>query len=778
MTYRIQVRGRVQGVGFRPFVYNLALQYGVRGTVSNNEEGVLIHLNATKETAEAFLRDIAESAPRISRITHTSLEEANQQSFSSFQIVPSEAKTQISLPLTPDFAVCKDCKLEIEDPTNRRFDYPFTTCTNCGPRYSITTKFPFERAHTSMDAFQMCGSCQEEYENSLDRRFHSQTNSCADCGIQLKVADNEGQTVEERQEKILDEVASLILQGQIIALKNTNGYLLCCDATNAEVIHKLRARKKRPTKPFAVVFPSLDRVKTSFKVSEYEAQALTSEVAPIVILDNKKSVEIAVQAIAPKLNQTGVMLPHTTLLHLLLKRLDRPIVATSGNIHGFPIGSTEKDAQEKLSTAADCFVHHNLEINFPQDDSVLRFAEDKELIYRRSRGLAPNYIETNVYESLGEDTEKSIRVNQPPLSSPTTSSPEVLAMGAHLKSTFTFVPNTQTYVSQYFGNLDNYDVLKRYETTIEKYLDIFETTPKTILIDKHPSYQSSILGKELASKWEATCCEVQHHKAHFASVLGEHRLFGSQDKVLGVIWDGTGLGNDNQIWGGEFFTYQNQEITRLTHFAYYDWLAGDKMAKEPRLSLFSLLDAETAPLIKNKFTKTEWRIYTRFKPRNQLKTSSGGRLFDAAASALDLVDTNSFEAEAAMQLESCAKTYNESQPIDFLERQNYAEVPSQHIFKELFKASQKGISKERLAYSFIYTLAKSIIRVAKKNQIKTIACSGGVFQNALLVSVFSRLAETENLSLKLNQKLSPNDENISFGQLMYYQHIKTQKLCV
>jgi hydrogenase maturation protein HypF len=390
-----------------------------------------------------------------------------------------------------------------------------------------------------------------------------------------------------------------------------------------------------------------------------------------------------------------------------------------------------------------------LNIEFPQDDSVIKFVDEQQIILRRSRGLAPNYIEIE-----------------------TIATEPILAMGAHLKSTFSFMPNKHTYVSQYFGNLDSYDVLERYKKTINQYEKLFNSKPKTILVDKHSQYQSSIFGKELAINYNSKLIEIQHHKAHFASVLGEHNLFNSEEKILGVVWDGTGLGNDGNIWGGEFFIYQNQEIVRTNHFEYFDWIANDKMAKEPRLSLFSLLNDDTRHLIKDKFSTTELKVYNKTLQNNTLKTSSVGRLFDAVASALDIADINSYEAEAAMFLESCANTYSKNYYIDFLYKKDYNKIPSQFIIQEIIKASNNGFCKERLAYSFIYTLAKIIVKKAKLNKAKIIACSGGVFQNSVLVSTLLRLATKENINIKLNCKLSANDENISFGQLMYHVHIK------
>ena len=748
-TFKIQIKGRVQGVGFRPFVFNLAKEHQLNGSVSNNEEGVIIYCNTSEEKATQFLEQILLNKPEIAVITAHSIDEVPLIKFDDFSIVITKTSAQINLPLTPDFAICENCKAEISDSGNRRYNYAFTTCVHCGPRYAITQKFPFERAHTSLTEFDMCSTCLEEYTNPTNRRFHSQTNSCKSCGIQLQLVTNLGETIAINQLECIEKSAKRLIEGNILAIKNTNGYVLCCDASNPEAIKKLRKRKKRPNKPFAVLYPSMESIKKDFNVSNYEANALKSRVAPIVILQNTKHTRISVDTIAPKFRQTGVMLPSSALLELIIKKLGIPIVATSGNIHGSPIISNDNDAHKQLNEVADYFLHHNLDIQFPQDDSVVTFAESSQLILRRSRGLAPNYINTTI-----------------------NSKKPILAMGGHLKSTFTFVPNAQTYVSQYFGNLDNYEVLKRYQATIEDYVALFETKPKTILIDKHTQYQSSILGKELALEWNADIQEIQHHKAHFASVLGENNLFASEEKILGIVWDGTGLGDDNHIWGGEFFTYQGNKIERLTHFEYYDWLANDKMAKEPRLALFSLLDSEHRSFIKDKFSETEWNIYSSMIKTNTLKTSSVGRLFDAVASALDLVDLNTFEAEAAMQLETCAKSYSKSYYIDFLYKKNYGKIPSNHIVQSIVKAYNEGFCKERLAYSFIYTLAKCILNVAKTNEIKTVACSGGVFQNSLLVFMLNQMTKKENINLKLNCKLSANDENVSFGQLMYHQHIK------
>ena len=748
-TFKIQIKGRVQGVGFRPFVFNLAQQLNINGTVFNDAEGVIIKINTSKDKANSFLETLLKNAPLVSIISTYEIEEITQQNFTNFSIIPSKLNGNINIPLTPDFAICNECKEEIKDAKNRRYGYAFTTCVNCGPRYAITKKFPFERDHTSLSDFEMCFACEKEYIDPANRRFHSQTNSCSDCGIRLELVDNTGKPVDIDQQKILKKAATYISEGKILAIKNTNGYLLCCDATNSEPVEQLRQKKKRPNKPFAVLYNTIEAIQNDFKITTKEKESLNSTIAPIVILENTANTRFATQATAPHLNQTGVFLPSSAILELLMHRLKKPLVCTSGNIHGSPIISENEIAQEKLSVVADYIIHHNLPIQFPQDDSVLKIVDNEQILLRRARGFAPNYLADN------PNCETAI-----------------LAMGAHLKSTFSLVPNNHIYVSQYFGNLDSYDVLERYQKTIKQQLGVFNCSPKYILIDTHPTYQSSILGKELSQSYNAQLIRVQHHKAHFTSVLGEHQLFDSKEKILGVVWDGTGYGDDDAIWGGEFFIYKNQTMKRVNHFEYYDWLANDKMAQEPRIALLSLLEKENRSYIIDKFSVSEYKIYTKMLENNVLKTSSVGRLFDAVASALNINDINTYESEAPMLLENCALTYSKSYYIDFLHNVDFDTVPSTLIIARIITACREGFCKERLAYSFIYTLAKSIITLSKRYNTYTIACSGGVFQNRILVDLLSQLCKRNKINLKLNRKLSPNDENISFGQLMYFQNIK------
>ncbi len=747
-TYKILINGRVQGVGFRPFVFNLARRLSLHGSVSNNENGVIIYINTSSDTAEEFVRILNNEKPKVSEITKQSIEKIPTLIFDDFQIVISQKNDFISIPLTPDFAICDQCKLEITNDEDRRYKYAFTTCVNCGPRYSITEKYPFDRIHTSISNFEMCDSCLEEYHQPFNKRFHSQTNSCGDCGVTLKLEDKNGMLVSDDQKSIIISVADRVRQGDIVAIKNTNGYLLCCDAFNSNSITRLRKQKKRPKKPFAVLYPDLESIKNDFKVSQQEMKSLTSEVAPIIILNNTKETTLKSEDIAPNSYQTGVMLPSSGLLHLLMQELNQPIIATSGNIHGSPIIADPIIAYRELKSVADCFLHHNLKIQFPQDDSVLKFVQNQMIILRRSRGLSPSYLD---YKE---------KIAKP-----------LIAMGSHLKSTFTFVTQQQVYISQYFGNLDNFDVYERYRKTFFDYVNLFETRPKTVLVDQHPQYLSTQLGCDLAKKFNIDLISIQHHKAHFASVLGEFNLFSSQEKILGVIWDGTGLGDDHQIWGGEFFIYQNHRMKRLEHFEYYDWLANEKMSKEPRLSLLSLLYEENRETIKHKFSEVEWKIYNKMLASDNIKTSSIGRLFDSVASLLNLLDYNTFEGEGGLVLENLALKYTGIDFIDYFENEEKS-LNSKRLINLILESKTKGVSLEKIAASFIYSLAKVIINVSNRLDCEIIACSGGVFQNSLLVKMLNELAVKHYKSLKINCKLSVNDENISFGQFMYYQHCK------
>ncbi|MFK5958394.1 MAG: carbamoyltransferase HypF [Lutibacter sp.] len=746
-TYKILISGLVQGVGFRPHVYNLALKFSIVGTVSNNEKGVIIYASGLENSVNNFYTKLLQFPPPVSSIKESSISEIDLQNFDNFKIIPSNKNGHLNLPLTPDFAICEDCKKDIKNTNNYRYNYAFTTCVNCGPRYAITQTFPFERRNTTIHEFQMCTSCKNEYTNPNDRRFHSQTNTCSTCGITLKLINNEGNKIKISTIHLFKEIANLLAEGNIIAIKNTSGYLLCCNAENETVVNKLRAKKNRPNKPFAVLYPSLKLLQKELDLNLQQLKSLTSVVRPITIipLQNYKG-SLALNSVAPGLNQLGVMLPYTGILQLLANELDFPIVATSGNIHGSPIISKNEDAFEKLKNVANYFLQHNLKIEQPQDDSVVKFSVKfkQEVLFRRSRGLAPNYLNSTI-----------------------NSSEKILAMGADLKSSIAFYPNSYLYVSQFIGNLENYDVYNRFIETTTSFLTIFEQQPSVILVDKHPNYYSTQYGKELVQKAKCKLVEVQHHKAHFSAVLGEHNLF--EEKVLGVIFDGTGFGDDTAIWGGEFFNYENNTIERINHLAYFDWLLGDKMAKEPRLSLLSLASEEMNDILETKFTSNELKTYQTLKKSNSLKTSSVGRLFDAVASLLNITDYNSYEGEAAILMENLVTNYKLNSCKSYLISIEKG-ISSEEIIQNIGIDFKNGNSKESIIINFLFTLANTIIEIAKTHQYFYIAFSGGVFQNTTLVDMLLELAPKE-IKLYFHTNLSPNDENISFGQLMYYLNI-------
>ncbi len=750
-TYTISISGQVQGVGFRPYVYSLAIEFSLTGTVSNNEEGVIIFVSGLEESIHSFYNKLTQFPPPVSRIKDSKSLQIENIVFDDFKIIPSKKGGQLNLSLTPDFAICEDCKSDIINPKNRRYNYPFTTCVNCGPRWAITETFPFERDHTTIDEFPMCDNCIEEYTNPLDRRFHSQTNTCETCGIDLVLVDNLGGTVEVLQKDLFKKVAILLSEGKIIAIKNTSGYLLCCNAENEHAIQQLRDKKNRPNKPFAILYPSLNFLKDELEIDEVHVDSLTSTERPItIILLNNYKGNIALNKVAPGLNQLGVMLPYSGILQLLANELNFPIVATSGNIHGSPIISENDEAIDKLNNVADYFLQHNLKITHPQDDSVIKFSTKfkEEVLFRRSRGIAPNYFNASII-----------------------SDKKILALGAHLKSSIAYYPNEFLYISQYLGNLDNFDVYERFTKVTSNFIDLFEQEPDVLLVDSHPAYQSTLYGTELSKQFKTELHKIQHHKAHFASVLGEHDLFESDEPILGVVWDGTGFGDDRQIWGGEFFKYQSNKIDRVSYFDYFNWIAGDKMSKEPKLSMLSLSNDEMQSILEEKFSFKELTVYQSLKEKNYLKTSSVGRLFDAVASVLNICDINTYEGEGAILIENHIIDYKLEDCKLYCSSLKDGLIPTSELFYNLFLDYKKGNSKENVIANFLFTLASLVFQIADKQNLKSIAFSGGVFQNTTLIDMVKEIGEAK-YKLYFNRNLAPNDENISFGQIMYYLNVK------
>lgn len=761
-TWHIQIQGRVQGVGFRPFVYQLACRMGLVGWVNNTADGVHIEFNATPAVAAQFYQAILASAPELARITAHSLEKTTTAVFEHFTIVASASNGSSALLISPDFALCEACRREVYDPANRRHNYAFTTCTHCGPRYSIIRELPYDREHTSMAPFAMCPLCAAEYHDPTNRRHFSQTNSCPQCPVLMSLFDNHQQLDEADQSRIIERVSNLWTAGKIVAIKGIGGYLLTCDAANDAAIQELRRRKYRPRKPFALMFPSFAQLQAEAAVSELERQELQSVAAPIVLLsvhENGRS-QLALPAIAPGLSKIGAMLPYTPLFELLLLHFQQPIVATSGNISSAPIVYQNEVALHEFSALADYVLVHNREIIAPQDDSVVAYSRhaQQRIVLRRARGLAPSL--NNQHSAL------------PPAT--------MLATGALLKSSFTLLHRQTPHVSQYLGNTDNYDAQRGYEAALQRLMAQFRAHPAVVLTDKHPDFFATHLGQQLARKYDSQLVSVQHHEAHFAAVLGEHRLFAEAEPILGVIWDGTGLGTDGQMWGGEFLLYQHGHFSRLAHLDYFDLFLGDKMATEPRLSAFSLcheLEGATA-IIQPKFTPAEWRNYRQLITKASIRTSSVGRLFDAAASLLGLLDKSNFEGEASMLLEEQALTYFKSGwhiPAEWLTTDKLAQTFSpRFLLQQLLNKLQQGASEAEIAAWFHVRLVLIIQHAALLAKGHQICCSGGVFQNGLLVDLVVKILGPQH-RLYFNQELSPNDENISFGQLQWFSHVRPIK---
>lgn len=763
----------------------MALQKGLKGWVNNTTDGVHILVQDTQKNAEVFLQAILDNLPPLAVVTHYNLEKIEtEETFENFDIVASTEQTKTNLLLTPDVALCTDCREELHNPKNRRYQYPFITCTNCGPRYSIINKLPYDRPFTTMQKFEMCPTCHEEYNDPMERRHYSQTNSCPDCAIEMQLYEVSSRAcLSGRQAQSRDFITnftdlSILLdywqQGKIIAIKGIGGYLLTCDATNPQAIGRLRNRKHRPTKPFALMYPSLEVLKKDAHVSEQEQKELLSITAPIVLLQPKDKLysELALDEINKGLSKIGVMLAYTPLMDLLLNDLGKPIVATSGNMSNSTIIYQDETAIKELCPFADLILMNNRDILMPQDDGVVQFSAvfQKKITLRRSRGKAPVYINS------------AIKI------------PEYayFAPGSMLKSVFGFTHEQNFYVSQYLGNTESYDAQKNYENTFKHLLGIFKTEFDKVIVDKHPDYFATRFGRELATKHKAEVLQIQHHKAHFWSVLGEHNLMETNEPVLGVIWDGTGLGDDGHIWGAEFFKYENSEMERVAHLEEFPFMLGDKMVLEPRISAFVLFHnkPEAEKYLKPKFTDTEWTVYQKMLKNTKLKSTSMGRLFDAVSSLLFGFDKHTFEAEASMQLENQAVKFQSlfsqgtnsnlyfrreqmsprAESRGLLGSHSYLkkEIPSsflKFLLNNILKDLNDEKPKDEIAYKFHITLVDYIALTAQKFNIKSLAFSGGVFQNALLVDLIIDKLQAD-YKLYFQEEFSPNDEGIPFGQLI------------
>lgn len=746
----------MQGVGFRPFIYGLARSLSIAGTVANTLEGVHIYTNCSSAVLENFVERISTEAPGQSIISSLNFSEVPEIEFMEFSIVDSLTHGFPDLLITPDFAICSSCREELLDTANRRYRYPYITCTACGPRFSIERTLPYDRQRTSMHKFALCKRCQREYRNPADRRFYSQTNTCPDCRVTQWITDNNGVQLDLSQPETVDFICNDIMDGAVVAVKGIGGFLLMCDATRKERIMELRRRKDRPCKPFALMFPNQEKIIENFHVSDEELTQLKSSASPIVLLRLKPDsvFKQLVSHIAPGLDRFGVMLPYTPLFVLIMEKIQQPLLATSGNMKGAPITWQNEKAIELLANFSDHFLFNDRDIQIPQDDSVIKYSVkyQQKIVIRRSRGFAPGFIQESIKPEFGK---------------------KVLAMGALLKSTFGIWQHGRCHISQFLGDTTALESQESYERSMRHFFNLLRFVPEVILIDKHPAYFSSLVGKEMASRYQIKTKAFQHHEAHFWAVMGENNLLGSSEQVLGVVLDGTGMGNDGAVWGGEFLIFDDGSLKRTHHLRYYPHILGDKMALEPRLSALSLMHAAglTLPQTNTIFTEKELKYYHKVLWHASLKTSSMGRLFDAVASILGLCHKNTYEGEAAMYLEKeaqdyCLKTQVFPEPYDF-KVLDHGTIDIFQILISVLSDKDSGKKTGWIAARFHSTVVSMIEVVAELNKVRKVAFSGGVMQNGLLVDmIIEKLGG--RYELFFHRELSPNDECISYGQLVGY----------
>ena len=740
---RVTVRGAVQGVGFRPFVYRLANGLALRGWVNNSPQGVFIEVEGTREKLESFLRKLVQETPPRAFIQSLESSFLDAVGFAGFEIRASRedgAKTAIVL---PDISTCSDCLREIFAPGNRRYRYPFTNCTNCGPRFSIIESLPYDRPHTTMKIFEMCEDCRAEYENPLDRRFHAQPNACPACGPQLELW-NAGGAVLVRHHTALRAAAQAIKDGKIVAVKGLGGFHLMTDARRSRSVKELRLRKHREEKPFAVMFPTIKAIEKICEVSGIEKRLLTSPEAPIVLLKTKKRQTTISERVAPGNPYLGAMLPYTPLHHLLMKELDFAVVATSGNLSDEPICIDEYDALERLKAIADLFLIHNRPIARHVDDSIVREMAGREMVLRRARGFAPLPVLTN---------EKT--------------SP-VLAVGAHLKNAVAFGVGNQTFISQHIGDLESAPAFRAFENVIESFRTLYEIEPETIACDAHPDYLST----RFAVDSNLPLVSVQHHYAHVLSCMAENAI---DAPVLGIAWDGTGYGLDGSVWGGEFLRVNETDFERTAYFRNFRLLGGDRAVKQPRRSALGILYeifgdeifsmSELAPV--GAFTNQELGVLRKMleSDLNAPPTSSAGRLFDAVAAIAGLRQTVRFEGQAAMELEFAIDGYQTNEFYDF-EIKNGEVVDWESMIREIIADRMRNLPVKKIAAKFHNTLVEMMVAVARRGRENRVVLSGGCFQNKYLLERAVRRLGEENFKVYRHQRVPTNDGGIALGQTM------------
>ncbi|MCM3900273.1 MAG: carbamoyltransferase HypF [Pyrinomonadaceae bacterium] len=749
----ILVRGMVQGVGFRPFVYSQASRHDLRGRVRNNTIGVWIEVEGNHDDIENFVSDLRSNAPPLSTVESL---ECNHNlapaDYSDFVILESANEGEQFVPISADVGTCGDCLRELFDPQDRRYQYPFINCTSCGPRFTIIQDIPYDRARTTMRDFEMCAACRAEYEDPFDRRFHAEPTACAVCGPQLYLLNADGLEVGRdtgAETEIIDRVRDLLLKGRIIAIKGIGGFHLACDALSQEAVAELRTRKYREDKPFAMMADSVNIVRQHCFVSRAESQLLQSERRPVLLLEKKPDSTIP-SAVAPGVNALGFMLPYTPLHHLLLRNLDRPLVMTSGNVSSEPICYENAEATKRLHKIADYFVFHDRRIHMRTDDSVVRVYDNREMILRRSRGYAPAPIKT------------AFKFER-----------QLLACGAELKSTFCLTRDNYAFVSHHVGDLENLETLGSFVEGITHFKRLFHLEPEVVAYDLHPEYLSTKYA--LSQSESLTKVAVQHHHAHIASCMVDNQIEG---EVIGVAMDGLGFGTDGRMWGGEFFVADFAAAERIAHLAYVPMPGGANAIRQPwRMAAVYLQQAFgdeflelNLPCVKG-MERRGWptlRIMAATHT-NSPETSSMGRLFDAVSSIIGVRDTVNYEGQAAIELEGiadlhCAEAYEFG-----LSRDSAGDViDARDVIRRAVTDLLEGVPPATVSARFHLSVARLIVAVAEsvrsERRLNRVVLSGGVFQNLLLLERTCEMLRSKGFQVITHSRVPTNDGGISLGQ--------------
>lgn len=753
MTKRVHIviRGAVQGVGFRPFVFKLATSMGLNGWVLNSTQGVFIEVEGAQELLEKFVLNIDKKKPEVSFILSLEHKYLDPVGYTEFVIRESEPGGEPTALILPDIATCKDCLNELFDTSNRRYLYPFINCTNCGPRYSIIESLPYDRPKTTMKKFVLCDECKNEYENPEDRRFHAQPNACSKCGPKVELWDNSGKLLFSKAEAI-EEAVKAIKDGRIVALKGLGGFHIIADAYNNDSVLKLRQRKHREEKPFALMYPDIDTVMKDCEVSSLEERLLLSSQSPIVLLRRKnRYTDYIAESVTPGNPYLGIMLPYTPLHHILMHFLQSPIVATSGNHSEEPICIDEYEALEKLNNIADLFLVHNRPILRHVDDSIVSVIMDREMVLRRARGYAPLPINTNIeLENL-------------------------VSVGGHLKNTIAISKGKQVFISQHIGDLETVEAFDSFKKTISDFRKLYNVNPDRVACDLHPEYISS----KFATDLKIPVIKVQHHVAHILSCIEENQLEGP---LLGVSWDGTGYGIDKTIWGGEFLLLKGKTFSRIAHFRKFHLPGGERSIKEiNRIAAGILYEIYGKEIFNDKnilplkyFSDEELNVIKNMlvKKINSPVTTSAGRLFDAIASIIDLRQRVNFEAQAAMELEFLTSDSDSDENYDFQitkddsEGENYI-IDWEPMIQEILIDKLNKLSLNLLSIKFHNTLSQIILTIAKMAGKEKVVLSGGCFQNRYLLERTVKLLERENFKPYWHQRVPPNDGGIALGQIIY-----------